>query len=214
VLSRFSCTNSFKFLLFRYYEEKIVRSEDHAHQEMEEVINRARTSAEESKAMEATVAVLFKDKAKAEQKMGQMASKLGKLTSELKEEKCMNESLRKNQCEWQEALAKMDAKMKADEEEKDTKINDLQVIRIYSAMSSSSNINVLLSISGANARSHVLPRGAEHDCELPDERGAEGGRGDRRRGRQVPGRGDAEVVERGKEEEGEIIRGSCKSENA
>ncbi len=47
--------------------------------------------------MEAKVTALTKDKAKAEHKLNQLNTKLAKLSSELKDERHMNESLRQNQ---------------------------------------------------------------------------------------------------------------------
>ncbi len=110
----------------RYYEEKIERLEEHAHQEMEEVMNRARSSVEESKTMEASLTVVSKEKAKSDQKVSQLSTKLSKLTTELKEEKQLNESLRKNQSEWQAKMTKMEKEMNSSSEEKDKQISDLQ----------------------------------------------------------------------------------------
>ena len=59
------------------------------------VVNRA--SVEETKVMEAKVLALSKDKAKAEQKLNNLNGKLTKLSSDLKDEKDMNQSLRQNQ---------------------------------------------------------------------------------------------------------------------
>ena len=56
-----------------------------------------RSSVEEAKDMEAKVTALTKDKAKAEHKLNQLNTKLAKLSSELKDERHMNESLRQNQ---------------------------------------------------------------------------------------------------------------------
>jgi chromosome segregation ATPase len=52
---------------------------------------------EEAKEMEAKVSTLAKEKAKAEHKLNQLNQKLSKLATELKDERHMNESLRKNQ---------------------------------------------------------------------------------------------------------------------
>ena len=51
-----------------------------------------------------------------------MAAKMGKVSGQLKEEQQLNESLRKNQSQWQEQLATL---KKADAE-KDKKISDLE----------------------------------------------------------------------------------------
>ena len=62
------------------------------------VVNRA--SVEETKVMEAKVLALSKDKAKAEQKLNNLNGKLTKLSSDLKDEKDMNQSLRQNQVRY------------------------------------------------------------------------------------------------------------------
>ena len=111
----------------RYYEEKIARVEENAHREMEEVMNRARSSVEESKQMEEKVSSLAKEKTKSEQKLSQITAKMSKLSLELKEEKQMNESLQKNQGEWQKKLEKLELSTAESSKEKDEKIKDLQV---------------------------------------------------------------------------------------
>ena len=105
----------------RYFEEKIHRLEEHSHQEMEEVLRRALASREESKVMEEKVAAIAKEKAKVETRLGQMVAKMGKVVGELKEERELNESLRKNQSQWQEQLAKL----KQADSEKDKQISEL-----------------------------------------------------------------------------------------
>ena len=47
--------------------------------------------------MESKVTALTKEKAKAEHKLNQLTARVTKLTSELKDERSMNENLRKNQ---------------------------------------------------------------------------------------------------------------------
>jgi len=106
----------------RYFEEKIKRLEEDAHQEMEEVMSRALASMEEIKSKEEKMSSLSKEKAKAETRLGQMVTKMGKVTEELKEEQQLNESLRKNQAQWQDQLATL----KQADSEKDIKISDLQ----------------------------------------------------------------------------------------
>ena len=47
--------------------------------------------------MESKVATLTKEKGKAEHKLNQLTARVSKLTSELKDERSMNDNLRKNQ---------------------------------------------------------------------------------------------------------------------
>ena len=73
--------------------------------------------------MEAKVAALAKDKARAEHKLNQLNAKLAKLISELKDERHMNESLRQNQMSWQVKMAELEKKFV----QKDTEVQELQV---------------------------------------------------------------------------------------
>lgn len=113
-------------LLFRHYEDKIGRLEDHAHHEMEEVMNRARSSVEESKALSEKLLSVTKEKNKTESKLNQVTGKLGKLSHDLSEEKQMNECLRKNQDEWQKKLERVEEKLSSACTEKDKEIAELK----------------------------------------------------------------------------------------
>ncbi len=73
--------------------------------------------------MEAKVAALAKDKARAEHKLNQLNSKLAKLTTELKDERHMNESLRQNQMSWQVKMTELEKKFV----QKDGEVKELQV---------------------------------------------------------------------------------------
>ena len=110
----------------KHYEDKIRRLEDNSHREMEEVINRARTSVEESKAMEEKLTVVNKEKSKTENKLSQVVTKLGKIQIELNEEKQMNESLRANQKEWQKKMLDLEKRLQVTTDVKDKQIADLQ----------------------------------------------------------------------------------------
>merc|ERR1719361_2236407 len=70
----------------RYFEEKISRVESDAHREIEEVMNRARTSVEESAQMKTQVLNLDKDKSKAEKRQTEMLTRLTKTMRQLEEE--------------------------------------------------------------------------------------------------------------------------------
>ncbi|TRY74564.1 hypothetical protein TCAL_09740, partial [Tigriopus californicus] len=110
----------------RYYEEKISRMEESASQEMEEVVSRARKSVEESKQMEVKLLVLSKEKAKSDQKLAQMNSKFQKLHLELQEEKQMNESLRRNQGEYQKRVDRFENQLLDVKTAKDAEVKELQ----------------------------------------------------------------------------------------
>ena len=73
--------------------------------------------------MEAKVAALAKDKARAEHKLNQLNAKLAKLITELKDERHMNESLRQNQMSWQVKMTELEKKFV----QKDTEVKELQV---------------------------------------------------------------------------------------
>ncbi len=73
--------------------------------------------------MEAKVAALAKDKARAEHKLNQLNTKLAKLTTELKDERHMNESLRQNQMSWQVKMTELEKKFV----QKDAEVKELQV---------------------------------------------------------------------------------------
>lgn len=106
----------------QHYEEKMARLETNAQREMEEVLKRARSSVEEAKQMEAKVAVLTKDKAKAEHKLNQLNQKLSKVMTELKDERHLNQSLRQNQQSWQQKMAELEKKMN----QKDSEVQELR----------------------------------------------------------------------------------------
>ncbi len=85
-----------------------------------------RSSVEETKQMEAKVAALAKDKARAEHKLNQLNAKLAKLTTELKDERHMNESLRQNQMSWQVKMTELEKKFV----QKDAEVQELQVRQV------------------------------------------------------------------------------------
>ena len=120
----------------RYFEEKIARVEQEAHREIEEVMTRARTSVEESKVMEERLKSLTKEKTKMDTKLTGISSKMSKVLSELNEEKQMNESLRRNQSEWQKKVDKFEKEVKELKESKDKEVTDLQVRELDSHYSS------------------------------------------------------------------------------
>ena len=101
--------------------------EEQTNLEIDEMRSRTKTSVEESKQMEEKLGAVSKEKGKIEQKLTQVNSRLNKLNSDLKEEKQMNESLRRNQKEWQVRFKVLEAKSKSAEEEKNKEIQNLQV---------------------------------------------------------------------------------------
>merc|ERR1712025_689847 len=67
-----------------------------------------------------------KEKLKNDTKLSQMSAKLGKLTSDLNEEKQLNKSLRQNQEEWQCKLKRAEIEVNVIKEVKDKEIEDLK----------------------------------------------------------------------------------------
>merc|ERR1712228_119872 len=95
----------------RYFEDKIARMEGDTHREIEEVMNRARTSVEEATEMRSQLSAVMKEKSKNEKKVVDLQTKLSKTTRQLDEEKHMNKSLCQNQAEWQAKVEKSQKKM-------------------------------------------------------------------------------------------------------
>jgi len=110
----------------RYFEEKIARLEGDTHREIDEVMNRARSSVEESTQLKNQVSALLKEKTKSEKKLSELQSKLNKTSRQLEEEKHMNKSLCQNQNDWQTKVAKSQKEMEAKEAKKDKEIKELQ----------------------------------------------------------------------------------------
>ena len=61
--------------IWRYFEEKIARLEGDTHREIDEVMNRARSSVEESAQLKNQVSALLKEKNKSEKKVSDLQSK-------------------------------------------------------------------------------------------------------------------------------------------
>merc|ERR1719495_905035 len=88
--------------------------------------NRAKEVQEAKNAAEEELELTKKEKLKNETKLAQMSVKVGKLTSELSEEKQLNKSLRENQEEWQTKLKKTEVQLNVTKEVKDREISDLK----------------------------------------------------------------------------------------
>ena len=110
----------------RYFEEKMARLEGDAHREIDEVMNRARSSIEEATQFKSQVSSLVKDKTKSEKKYADLQSKLNKTTRQLEEEQQMNKSLCQNQAEWQRKVENSQKKMEETQLKKDKEINELK----------------------------------------------------------------------------------------
>merc|ERR1712062_261995 len=110
----------------RYFEDKITRLESDTHREIDEVMNRARSSVEESAQLKSQISTLLKDKTKSDKKLSDLQAKLNKTTRQLEEEKHMNKSLCQNQSEWQTKVAKSQKEMEAAQSIKDKEIKELQ----------------------------------------------------------------------------------------
>ena len=114
-------------LLDRYFEEKIARLEENSNRELDEVMTRAKSSVEECSKVRVKLDNLVKEKGRSDRKVSELNVKLAKTSSDLKEERQMNESLRKNQSEWQEKTKKAEIKASVIEHQKEAEIKDLRV---------------------------------------------------------------------------------------
>ena len=128
--------------------------EENANREMDEVLSRAKASMEETVKVRTKLESVSKEKLKSEKKVTELSSKLTKTSTELKEERQMNESLRQNQTDWQNKMQRTERKVKDISSEKDQQIKDLQV-------GSKARINTwfttLFMIAGTSERFDVLP---------------------------------------------------------
>ena len=110
----------------RYFETKLGRVEEAAGKELSEMTNRAKEVQEAKNVLEGELELMKKEKVKVEVKLSQMSIKVGKLTSELSEEKQLNKSLRQNQEEWQTRLKRAEIEINVMKEVKDKEIGELK----------------------------------------------------------------------------------------
>ena len=110
----------------RYFETKLGRVEEAAGKELSEIANRVKEVQEVKNVLEGELEVTKKEKVKNEAKLSQMSVKVGKLTSELSEEKQLNKSLRQNQEEWQTKLKRSEIEVNVIKEVKDKEIGELK----------------------------------------------------------------------------------------
>jgi len=110
----------------RYFEKKLGRVEEAAGQELSELTHRNKLTEEEKEALNEELENMKKEKIKMEAKLNQMMQKLSKVTTELKDEKQLNTSLRNNQDEWQIKVKKSEIELNVTKEIKDKEISDLK----------------------------------------------------------------------------------------
>jgi len=110
----------------RYFETKLGRVEEAAGKELSDMANRAKEVQEAKNITEEELELTKKEKLKNEAKLSQLSVKVGKLASELNEEKQLNKSLRQNQEEWQLKLKKAEIEVNVIKEVKDKEIEDLK----------------------------------------------------------------------------------------
>eukprot|EP00091_Calanus_sinicus_P008342 TRINITY_DN20400_c0_g1_i1.p1 TRINITY_DN20400_c0_g1~~TRINITY_DN20400_c0_g1_i1.p1 ORF type:complete len:200 (-),score=73.59 TRINITY_DN20400_c0_g1_i1:93-641(-) len=110
----------------RYFETKLGRVEEAAGKELSEMTCRAKEVQEEKNVLQGEIELMNKEKMKVEVKLSQMSIKVGKLTSELSEEKQLNKSLRQNQEEWQTRLKRAEIEINVMKEVKDKEIGELK----------------------------------------------------------------------------------------
>jgi len=110
----------------RYFETKLGRLEESAGRELVEMTNRARETLEEKNCLHEEVETLKKEKLKLETKLNQISLKVGKLSTDLGEEKQLNKSLTQNQEEWQTKLKRAEIEVNVLKEVKDKEISELK----------------------------------------------------------------------------------------
>lgn len=110
----------------RYFESKLSRVEEEARREIEEVAARARVAQKELEELQGVVAGSTREKTKVETKVTNLSTRLNKMTAELSEEKQLNESLRKNQADWQNKLKRSDVEISLIKEVKDREVGELK----------------------------------------------------------------------------------------
>lgn len=111
------------FLFCRFYEEKITRLDEDRKRQLEELQLVTKTSVEESQEKDERLTFVTKEKVKLEQKLSQLNNKISKLSTELKEERQLNESLIKNKEGWQAIISQREKEIS----EKNMEIAILQV---------------------------------------------------------------------------------------
>ena len=118
----------------RYFEEKITKVEITAQSEIDDLVAQTRAASEEAKALKDKVESITKEKNKSDAKFNSANSRINKLSSELKEEKQMNENLVHNQNAWQKKLSDIQKQMEDTkkqmedmQKDKDKEISELKV---------------------------------------------------------------------------------------
>ena len=91
------------------------------------MLTRAKSSVEECSKVRVKLDHVSKEKGRSDRKVSELNAKLAKTSSELKEELQMNESLRKNQSEWQDRTKKAEVKASVVQHQKEAEITDLKV---------------------------------------------------------------------------------------
>jgi len=110
----------------RYFEEKLARVEENASRELDEVLTRAKSSAEECDKVKVKLDSVSKEKGRTDRRVTELNLKLSKAATDLSEERQMNESLRRNQSDWQERTKRAEVKAAVLEKQKDAEIQDLK----------------------------------------------------------------------------------------
>ena len=109
-----------------YFEEKMAFVEKDAFQQMEAVQEKSKKTLEECQKYERLFSDSEKERKNLEKKSSQCVAKLKNSEKELRDEKEMNESLRKNQQVWQEKVAELERRLKEVEIRRKLEVSELQ----------------------------------------------------------------------------------------
>ena len=110
----------------RYFEEKMATVEKDAFQQIEAVEEKFKKTYEECQKYERMFCDSEKERKNLEKKGSHNSTKLKGLEKELKEEKELNECLRKNQQIWKEKVDELEKKVKKSDAERKAEVADLQ----------------------------------------------------------------------------------------
>lgn len=109
-----------------YFEEKIAFVEKDAFEQMEAVIEKSKKTLEECQKYERMHSEAEKERRNLEKRNTQSVAKLKSVEKELRDEKQLNECLRKNQQVWQEKVAELENTLKQVEARRREEVADLE----------------------------------------------------------------------------------------
>lgn len=109
-----------------YFESKLCRVEEEAGREIAQLTARAKAAQDQTDQLHQDLEVLVREKTKAELKVSSLVGRVGKLTTELEDERQLNASLRQNQEDWQIRLKRTETELNVLKHQKDDEIRELK----------------------------------------------------------------------------------------